>query len=192
MEWVRAGILNPSTFRVGKAFQGSQALFYVALEYVKETWLINPALVDCVQEVHVCLQSLVNIFLLKSVLMDQEQSHNRSNCMAVRYNIFFKSCISFLTSLQRATSASETHYTLISKPGPYCNHVRLESLSWSVLTSKSEKHRKNKRLSAFYMWGSNLIIPAPGLNELQLSLQLPGVSSSKYVVLISKIVSAIL
>ncbi len=45
----------PALLRQGKAFKGSRALFYVALVHVKETWLINTALVHCVREGLVCL-----------------------------------------------------------------------------------------------------------------------------------------
>lgn len=51
---MRAGVLNPRAVKTGNAIEGSQAVLYVALVHVKETRLINAALVHCVRRAEVC------------------------------------------------------------------------------------------------------------------------------------------
>lgn len=49
-----------------------EKLCFMWLWLMSETWLIKKALVHCVRELHVCLKSVVHIFLLKSASIDQE------------------------------------------------------------------------------------------------------------------------
>lgn len=106
-----AGVLNPRSVKTGKTIEGSRVLFYVVLVLVKETWLINTALLHCVQEVQVCSWSLDHIFLLKSRwIKSYEQSHNRCNKSAQCVLLVF----SAESEVLKTTSTLQTHCVLHS------------------------------------------------------------------------------